>query len=52
VLVFVWFVLRRRWGGRCGGRGNSARAILRERYARGEIGVDEYRERLGTLEER
>jgi uncharacterized membrane protein len=28
------------------------RAILAERYARGEIGHDEYRERLGHLEER
>jgi hypothetical protein len=26
-----------------------ARAILAERYARGEIGLDEYRERLGNL---
>jgi putative membrane protein len=26
-----------------------AREILAERYARGEIGGDEYRERLGTL---
>ena len=27
-----------------------ARAILAERYARGEISYDEYRERLGHLE--
>jgi putative membrane protein len=42
-----------------GGRGpwaathatRDARAVLAERYARGEIGYDEYRERLGHLEE-
>jgi hypothetical protein len=28
---------------------NSAAQILRERYARGEIAEDEYRERLGAL---
>jgi putative membrane protein len=42
------------WRGRGGpwGRyhGPDARAILAERYARGEIGHDEYRERLGHLE--
>ena len=30
--------------------GDSARRILGERFARGEIGVDEYRERLGQLQ--
>ncbi len=30
--------------------GPDARAILAERYARGEIGLEEYRERLGNLE--
>jgi putative membrane protein len=40
------FFLRR------GGRGPDARAIVAERYARGEIDYDEYRERLGRLEER
>jgi putative membrane protein len=29
--------------------GPDARAILAERYARGEIGLEEYRERLGNL---
>jgi putative membrane protein len=42
--------------GRGGPWGASAaadpRAILGERYARGEIDYDEYRERLGHLEER
>jgi putative membrane protein len=30
--------------------GPDARAILAERYARGEISLEEYRERLGNLE--
>jgi uncharacterized membrane protein len=29
-----------------------ARALLAERYARGEIDLDEYRERLGHVEAR
>ncbi len=32
-------------------RGHSAEDVLAERYARGEITVDEYRERLSVLEE-
>jgi putative membrane protein len=31
---------------------HGARAVLAERYTRGEISYDEYRERLGHLEER
>jgi putative membrane protein len=34
---------------RRGRRGTTAEAILAERYARGEIGADEYRERLANL---
>jgi putative membrane protein len=49
VFLLVRFVFWRRgpWSGR---RGPDPRAILAERYARGEITHDEYRERLGHLE--
>jgi putative membrane protein len=57
VWLLVFFVLARLvWRGRRGPwMGQSApatdpRAILAERYARGEITYDEYRERLGHLE--
>lgn len=33
------------------GRSGGARAILEERYARGEISTEEYRERRGELED-
>ena len=41
------------WRGRRGpwSATRDARAVLAERYARGEIGLDEYRERRGHLEE-
>jgi putative membrane protein len=46
--LFVWR------GGRgwahYGARGSDPRSILAERYARGEITHQEYRERLGNLE--
>lgn len=47
----VWLVARgvRRPGGTGGGRGR-ARDILDERYARGELSTEEYRERLEALE--
>jgi putative membrane protein len=55
--LLVLFVLVRLFFWR-GGRGPwtaarvpDARAIVAERYARGEISHDEYRERLGHLEE-
>jgi putative membrane protein len=54
-LVFFLFVRLFFWRGRRGpwayaNRRPDARAILAERYARGEITHDEYRERLGHLE--
>jgi putative membrane protein len=45
--LFVWRGRRRPWG--CANSGPDARAILADRYARGEISHDEYRERLGHL---
>ncbi len=39
----IFLLTRRRRGG------PGARAILAERYARGEIGADEYKERLANL---
>jgi putative membrane protein len=52
-LVFFLFVRLFFWRGRGGPRGYrgpDARAILAERYARGEISYEDYRERLGHLE--
>jgi len=46
--LFFWRGRRAGWG--CGYGGPTARTILAERYARGEITVDEYRERLGHLQ--
>jgi putative membrane protein len=47
VLIFGVFRFGRgRWH-----RGHSAEDVLAERYARGEITVEEYRERLGVLKE-
>jgi putative membrane protein len=50
VFLLVRFVFWRRgpWGV---GRGPDPRMILAERYARGEITHEEYRERLGHLQE-
>jgi putative membrane protein len=54
LLWLVWLALigavivlgaRRGWFG----RRSNARTILAERYARGEIGAEEYRERLDNL---
>jgi putative membrane protein len=47
VLIFAVFRFRGGWRP----RGNSAEGVLAERYARGEITVDEYRERLGVLKQ-
>jgi putative membrane protein len=46
--ALVWLVLRRRRGDGPAGV-DRAREILAERFARGELTVDEYRERLGQL---
>jgi putative membrane protein len=46
VLIFALFRFRGRWGWR---HGASAESVLAERYARGEISEDEYKERLNVL---
>jgi putative membrane protein len=48
VAAVVWFVATRS-GARPAGPADRAREILAERYARGDITGDEYRERLDTL---
>ena len=49
-LALLFFAIgRRRWRGPWAGGGG--RSVLDERYARGEISVDEYRERRTVLEE-
>ncbi len=50
VRFFVWRGPRGPWR-RYGAPVPDARAILAERYARGEITNDEYRERLGNLQD-
>ena len=50
VRLFFWRGRRGAWA-RYGGPGPDPRAILAERYARGEISYEEYRERLGNLEQ-
>lgn len=47
--VFAVFRLLDRRRGDADGGGDRARAILRERYARGEIDKAEYDERMGHL---
>jgi putative membrane protein len=47
VLAIVWF--RRR--GSFWRQPSTGRSVLDERYARGEISADEYRERLEVLQE-
>lgn len=52
IVVLIRFVfMRRGWGcgWRAGAPGDRARGILAERFARGEIGEDEYRTRLERL---
>ena len=47
IVTVVWFFKRGRWGGpRPQSGADRARDILAERYARGEITGEEYRERL------
>ena len=48
-VIFAVFQFRR--GGRWH-QSHSAKDVLAERYARGEITVEEYRERLAVLKER
>jgi putative membrane protein len=48
VAAVVWFVATRSWQ-RPAATADRAREILAERYARGEITGEEYRERLETL---
>jgi putative membrane protein len=50
-LVVRFVFMRRGWGcwSRAGWPGDRARGILDERYARGEIGDDEYRTRTERL---
>lgn len=50
LLGAVWLVLRRRRNGPPGEGGESPRRILAERFARGEIDGDEYRDRLAQLD--
>ena len=48
----VFFALFRFRRGYASHRGHSAEDVLAERYARGEITVEEYRERLSVLKEK
>ncbi len=48
VAGFVWLFTQGR-GQASGGGGTRARDILEERYARGELTTEEYRERLDQL---
>jgi putative membrane protein len=49
-LLLIAFAIAVFWRrGRDHGGGDSARRILGERFARGEISVEEYRTRLGQL---
>jgi putative membrane protein len=52
IAALVALVIRHPNGdGRNVDEGSDPRGLLAERYARGEIDADEYRERLDTLEE-
>jgi putative membrane protein len=48
IVGLVWFFARRRGPGERSGA-DRARDILAERFARGELSVEEYRERLAQL---
>ena len=52
-ITLIAFVIWRfrRWGGPPWRQESSGRSVLAERYARGDISADEYRERLGVLRE-
>ncbi|MGH3072359.1 MAG: SHOCT domain-containing protein [Gaiellaceae bacterium] len=50
IVAAIWFFGRRRWSpARPEDGADRARGILAERYARGEISSEEYRERLEQL---
>ena len=54
VVILFWtgvFLIARRFWWRGGGPGGSARAVLAERYARGELTEDEYRRAVEVLRE-
>jgi putative membrane protein len=51
VVAFFFWRRRRWWGGWRGGPRASGEAVLGERYARGEITEEEYRERLRVLKD-
>jgi putative membrane protein len=48
IVAVVWF-LSRQWGKPRGGGPDRAKEILAERFARGEISSEEYRQRLAEL---
>jgi putative membrane protein len=48
IVAFAFLFRRRRWGHWHGGSGE---AVLGERYARGEITEEEYRQRITVLRE-
>jgi putative membrane protein len=48
VALVVWLIVRSSHGN-AGGHSSSAREILSERFARGEIDADEYHDRLNKL---
>lgn len=50
LVALVAVLWRRGRGPGKGGGGDSPRRILGERFARGEINAEEYRERLGQLQ--
>jgi putative membrane protein len=50
VLLFRFLWWPRRWRGHHEHHTYAGRRILAERYARGEIGVEEYRKRLADLD--
>jgi putative membrane protein len=49
IATFLYFVVFRRRSGRCSSGTDRARAILAERFARGEITGEELRDRLAQL---
>jgi len=52
IALVVWLVIRAVGQGPGGGGSESAEALLRRRYASGEIDAEEYQSRLETLRRR